>query len=89
MINNKKLRIHRHPSVDIDFGVPECDMGKQKSLFIGSICVELLRAQKYVVRRQCDNIDVWTVPYNGSSSIIFERYIKKGWVGRLWFVGKN
>ena len=32
--------------------------------------VELLRAQKYVVRRQCDNTDVWTVPYNGSSSII-------------------
>ena len=30
----------------------------------------LLRAQKYAVRGQCDNTDVWTVPPDGSSGII-------------------
>ena len=39
---------------------------------------ELLRAQKYDVRRQCDNIDIWTVPYDGSSNIILSTIEKRG-----------
>ena len=57
-MNNKNPKNHGQPSVDIDFGVPNGDMGKQKSLFIGSIRVELLRTQKYAARKWCDNSDV-------------------------------
>ena len=48
-----------------------------------SVC-ELLRAQKYAVRGQCDNTDVWTVPHDGSSGIILSVTEKEG-AGRLWF----
>ena len=30
--------------------------------------MELLRAQKYIVWRQCNNTNVWTVSYGGPSS---------------------
>ena len=39
---------------------------------------ELLRAQKYAVRGQCDNTDVWTVPHDGSSGIILSVTEKEG-----------
>ena len=57
-MNNKNPKNHGQPLVDIDFGVPSGNMGKQKLLPIGSIRVELLRTQKYAVRKRCDNSDV-------------------------------
>jgi len=45
----------------------------------GWLACELLRAQKYAVRGQCDNTDVWTVPLDGSSGIILSVTEKEGW----------
>ena len=44
----------------------------------GWLACELLRAQKYAVRGQCDNTDVWTVPLDGSSGIILSVTEKEG-----------
>ena len=56
----------------------------------GWLACELLRAQKYAVRGQCDNTDVWTVPHDGSSGIILSVTEKEGvGLGDCGFVGKN